>query len=471
MNHFAPFSMTANPTDGLLHAQRSLSVSPAMKSRSAGPIRRGSITTSRNGNNSRLLGPFFCRWRGCMLMDHPFPTGDAIWKHMETEHFSSRSQSAGVTEACSGGLTCGWIGCDEVRPSLFRLKSHMKKHLDWRPFGCDLCDERFKHRGDQKKHLVRKHPDASQHAIISRPRTPRIAEEDEPQLKSEAHEFDHATSLSAMSPAYPVQPSFPAAIPPPPALSDYAFSSTMGSPTASMPSGGVPLGPYPSYSSCSSTQSAPDLTVTRDPLTTMMVSPGQFAFAHDFGSGTYGLMGNPNGLGFHYPTLDHSGAASPSGSSPDTMTDMLVNPQGNSQSTLASFSSRDADDEHDDRERNTSFGADFTNMMHAPIVRGSAAAWSPALLDVRPSVSDQEDSDVASIASFGRTTPVGFDGIMLAQPSSTPSMLHEPNIFFGAADKLPAHATTAANAPGLFSDGAYSFLNGVTSSTINTSVL
>lgn len=118
------------------------------------PMRRGGVaSTSRNGGSNRILGPFLCRWEGCPMVGRPFPTGDAIWRHLETTHFNARSRK-------DDGLMCRWSGCDEVRPSLFRLKSHMRKHLDWRPFGCQFCDERFKHRGDQKKHLVRKHPDA-----------------------------------------------------------------------------------------------------------------------------------------------------------------------------------------------------------------------------------------------------------------------------------------------------------------------
>jgi hypothetical protein len=344
MNQIASFSMpaaaatVAASSDALLHPPRSMSTSPSMKNRITGPIRRGSITTSRNGNNSRLLGPFFCRWRGCRMMDHPFVTGDAIWRHMETEHFSVRSPSAsGVTEA-SGGLSCGWIGCDEVRPSLFRLKSHMKKHLDWRPFGCELCDERFKHRGDQKKHLMRKHPDAPQHLTAARPRTPRIIEQDESQTKSNVHEFDHVSPIptTTISPAYPVQPSFPAAIPPPPALSDYAFSSHMTSPSATSLSsaGAIPLTSYAYPSPCSSTQSASDLVNgQRDPLTTMMVSPGHLAFTPSFSNpaaaATYGLMSPASGLGLQYPTFSHHGTTSPvSESASHTMAGMLVNPKG-----------------------------------------------------------------------------------------------------------------------------------------------
>jgi hypothetical protein len=127
------------------------------------PIHRSGISsTSRNGGSNQILGPFFCRWEGCPMTGCQFPTGDAIWRHLETTHFNARSRR-------DDGLMCRWSGCDEVRPSLFRLKSHMRKHLDWRPFGCQLCDERFKHRGDQKKHLARKHANATSTTRASPP--------------------------------------------------------------------------------------------------------------------------------------------------------------------------------------------------------------------------------------------------------------------------------------------------------------
>ncbi|KAI9595209.1 hypothetical protein BDF19DRAFT_413888 [Syncephalis fuscata] len=277
MDNFAHFSLSSVAENGMLpfHNSPSLSpsASPSMNGRIAGPIRRGSITTSRNGNNARLLGPFFCRWEDCMLCDHAFATGDAIWRHIETEHLSSRLQAVGSAEPSASGLTCRWVGCDEVRPSLFRLKSHMKKHLDWRPFGCELCDERFKHRGDQKKHLARKHPDATPlRPRAGRSTASRVKEERERRLSIPEDDFScippsqPCDAMPEYSFTHSAPPTFSGPLAPPPALSDYAFTAVSAASPISAPM--APNG----------------MNDHRSSLMTMMEAAGHFAMSPDFSS-------------------------------------------------------------------------------------------------------------------------------------------------------------------------------------------
>jgi hypothetical protein len=114
-------------------------------------------------------------------------------------------------------------------------------------------------------------------------------------------------------------------------------------------------------------------------------------------------------------------------------------------SPLANFPIREADDEQDDREREA-YHAEFTEMMRAPMMRQNVPGWSPSLLEMRPpTASDFEDSDGASVASLGSTTPAGFDGIMLAPLGGGSPQLHEPaSMLYGGAtvDKLSAHSVS-----------------------------
>ncbi|RKP25604.1 hypothetical protein SYNPS1DRAFT_28667 [Syncephalis pseudoplumigaleata] len=358
MDNFTHFSLPSVGESGVFalhHGSPSLSPagSPAINGRIVGPIRRGSITTSRNGNNARLLGPFFCRWEDCLLCEHAFPTGDAIWRHIETEHLSSRLQAVGSSEPNTGGLTCRWVGCDEVRPSLFRLKSHMKKHLDWRPFGCEHCDERFKHRGDQKKHLARKHPDAAPlRPRGSRGTGARAKEERERRHSVPEEEFNGGICSSSINgsgsnshgslpppppppqpcetmPEYPfthsAPPTFPGPIAPPPALSDYAFTAVSSASGAPM---SAPM-MQPSLSGSSNVSSD-----HRSSLMSMMEAAGHFAMPADFSAisqpahGYQQLVSHPGPLAFPYSHLPEAPASAPVACPTDPMAHILVNPQG-----------------------------------------------------------------------------------------------------------------------------------------------
>jgi hypothetical protein len=98
-------------------------------------------------------GPFHCEWLGCSIAHHPFSTGMEIWEHLLEVHLKPLARNG------LKSFGCRWGACREDRKSSFCLQSHMKRHLDWRPYGCEYCGDWFKHKCDHKKHVQRRHPD------------------------------------------------------------------------------------------------------------------------------------------------------------------------------------------------------------------------------------------------------------------------------------------------------------------------
>ncbi|RKP05857.1 hypothetical protein THASP1DRAFT_32314 [Thamnocephalis sphaerospora] len=105
-----------------------------------------SSANSSSAGGPHEEGPFFCKWRGCAASNRVFSNGADIWQHLVDTHLVQPARQDDKYQCC-------WEECVLERRNLFCLKSHMKKHLDWRPYGCSYCFEWFKHRCDHKKHV------------------------------------------------------------------------------------------------------------------------------------------------------------------------------------------------------------------------------------------------------------------------------------------------------------------------------
>jgi hypothetical protein len=112
--------------------------------------RRSTSSTSSNGSNAsntqpnvaydrhtveaivarlREEGAFFCMWRNCQAARTVFKSGKLLWQHLCQQHLGSDPFQPGE-------YPCKWNDCQEKRHNLFCLKSHIKRHIDWRPYGC-----------------------------------------------------------------------------------------------------------------------------------------------------------------------------------------------------------------------------------------------------------------------------------------------------------------------------------------------
>ncbi|KAI8058306.1 hypothetical protein BDF22DRAFT_598223, partial [Syncephalis plumigaleata] len=49
-------------------------------------------------------------------------------------------------------LQCQWAECNISKSKRDHLISHIKSHLSYKPYACGMCEARFKHQSDLKRH-------------------------------------------------------------------------------------------------------------------------------------------------------------------------------------------------------------------------------------------------------------------------------------------------------------------------------
>ncbi|KAI0463660.1 hypothetical protein LJB42_002664 [Komagataella kurtzmanii] len=103
-------------------------------------------------------GPFQCKWEECPLV---FDDAKVLYQHLCDFH---------VGRKCNKNLSlnCKWDGCDVSTVKRDHITSHLRVHVPLKPFGCNLCNKKFKRPQDLKKH-VKTHADDNELQEITPP--------------------------------------------------------------------------------------------------------------------------------------------------------------------------------------------------------------------------------------------------------------------------------------------------------------
>ncbi|RKP10648.1 hypothetical protein THASP1DRAFT_1840, partial [Thamnocephalis sphaerospora] len=83
-----------------------------------------------------------CQWLNCASQ---FNTAEDLFAHVNEDHVGRNAKG----NLC---LECRWAGCTVSKAKRDHLISHIKSHLSYKPYACGLCEARFKHMSDLKRH-------------------------------------------------------------------------------------------------------------------------------------------------------------------------------------------------------------------------------------------------------------------------------------------------------------------------------
>ncbi|OMJ21148.1 pH-response transcription factor [Smittium culicis] len=87
---------------------------------------------------------FLCKWEGCE--NNVFTDIDIMYSHLTNDHVGRKTKG----NLC---LTCKWENCGHSFTKRDHITSHVKIHIPYKPFPCQLCNRPFKRAQDLKKHL------------------------------------------------------------------------------------------------------------------------------------------------------------------------------------------------------------------------------------------------------------------------------------------------------------------------------
>ncbi|OLY80430.1 pH-response transcription factor pacC/RIM101 [Smittium mucronatum] len=87
---------------------------------------------------------YICKWEGCEY--EPFTDIDIMYSHLTSEHVGRKTKG----NLC---LTCKWQSCGHSFTKRDHITSHVKIHIPYKPFPCQICNRPFKRAQDLKKHL------------------------------------------------------------------------------------------------------------------------------------------------------------------------------------------------------------------------------------------------------------------------------------------------------------------------------
>lgn len=84
-----------------------------------------------------------CQWKGCSL---EFTSPELLYHHLCQDHVGRKSQK-------NLQLNCQWGDCQTKTVKRDHITSHLRVHVQLKPFACSTCNKKFKRPQDLKKHL------------------------------------------------------------------------------------------------------------------------------------------------------------------------------------------------------------------------------------------------------------------------------------------------------------------------------
>eukprot|EP00834_Sanchytrium_tribonematis_P001535 NODE_38_length_35257_cov_0.939047.p29 type:complete len:118 gc:universal NODE_38_length_35257_cov_0.939047:20603-20956(+) len=86
-----------------------------------------------------------CKWENC---GYQFEDIYLLQSHIESDHIGYKRNN-------SFDGDCKWAGCSSRKNARADLKTHIKSHLDVRPYSCPFCMKSFKWKQDKLKHRAK----------------------------------------------------------------------------------------------------------------------------------------------------------------------------------------------------------------------------------------------------------------------------------------------------------------------------
>ncbi|KAL6608893.1 hypothetical protein U3516DRAFT_799795 [Neocallimastix sp. 'constans'] len=76
-----------------------------------------------------------------------FESAEFLYKHLCDDHVGRKANN----NLC---LTCHWNNCNFTKNKRDHITSHLRKHISFKPFVCQICERAFKRPQDLKKHKI-----------------------------------------------------------------------------------------------------------------------------------------------------------------------------------------------------------------------------------------------------------------------------------------------------------------------------
>ncbi|ODQ79639.1 hypothetical protein BABINDRAFT_162015 [Babjeviella inositovora NRRL Y-12698] len=92
------------------------------------------------------IGPYFCQWEQCPDGQQLFYRASDLYNHLCACHIGRKSHQNLL-------LRCHWAKCEVTTSKRDHITSHLRVHVDWKPWLCNVCGKGFKRPQDLKKHV------------------------------------------------------------------------------------------------------------------------------------------------------------------------------------------------------------------------------------------------------------------------------------------------------------------------------
>jgi hypothetical protein len=132
----------------------------------------------KKSKKNETVGPFICLWmKDNIPCNIEFESAEFLYKHLCDDHVGRKANN----NLC---LTCHWNNCNFTKNKRDHITSHLRKHISFKPFVCQICDRAFKRPQDLKKHKIVHEEDRSK--LLDLKSTPKKYE-----IKIENSRFDN----------------------------------------------------------------------------------------------------------------------------------------------------------------------------------------------------------------------------------------------------------------------------------------
>jgi len=85
-----------------------------------------------------------CKWLAC---NDNFLNDSDVLKHIINDHVKNQKKR----------FICEWNNCNKIHKRREHLKAHIRRHNSYKSYYCCLCNNKYKHNSDIRRHIIRTH--------------------------------------------------------------------------------------------------------------------------------------------------------------------------------------------------------------------------------------------------------------------------------------------------------------------------